>query len=247
MIEAAASPPTPVAASAPPEPGAAPEPSTFGAVLSALNPLQYLPVVGTIYRAVTGDEVAEPVRRIGSAIGSFLLGGPIGVAVNLGTLVAEKVTGIDLDRVGQSMLSALLGTAHADEAPVAIAGDPANAAAETTPMTEADVLNARELQRLHAAHAVYAAAGAGAAAESGHAIDGAGSAQSRLSLVGQHVRSPATTSPQGMPPEMAKTPRAAVAAPSAEAAGARAATAARAQDAYRKAATLAAFAPQGLG
>jgi hypothetical protein len=32
---------------------------SFGDVLSALNPLQYLPVVGSIYRAVTGDTIPE--------------------------------------------------------------------------------------------------------------------------------------------------------------------------------------------
>jgi hypothetical protein len=78
---------------------------SFHDVLSALNPLQYLPVIGTIYRAVTGDQIPEAVRRVGSFIASALIGGPIGAAINLVVMVAEKVTGIDLDHTGQMLLS----------------------------------------------------------------------------------------------------------------------------------------------
>src|ERR1700753_2158678 len=73
---------------------------SFRDVLSALNPLQYLPVVGTIYRAVTGDQIPEALRRIGSVIASGLIGGPIGAAVNVAVQVMEKATGIDLDQTG---------------------------------------------------------------------------------------------------------------------------------------------------
>jgi hypothetical protein len=91
---------------------------SFHDVLSAMNPLQYLPVVGTIYRAVTGDQIAEPIRRIGSAIVSGLMGGPIGVAIDLVMLAAEKVTGVDLDKTGQRLLAGggtgdLPGSGHA--------------------------------------------------------------------------------------------------------------------------------------
>lgn len=73
-------------------------------MLSALNPLQYLPVIGTIYRAVTGDQIPEAIRRVGSFIVSTLLGGPIGAVTNIAMTVAEKVTGIDLDKTGQKLL-----------------------------------------------------------------------------------------------------------------------------------------------
>ncbi|MBN8908607.1 MAG: hypothetical protein J0H99_18755, partial [Rhodospirillales bacterium] len=94
----------------------------------------------------TGDEVPEPVRRIGSAVGSFLLGGPVVVAINLATLLAEKVSGIDLDRSGQALLAALVGSPAPSNPSVPIEehGDP-------EPLSEADALNARELERLHAA------------------------------------------------------------------------------------------------
>jgi hypothetical protein len=91
--------------------------TTFREVLSALNPLQYIPVVGTIYRAVTGDQIAEPLRRIGTLVVSFLMGGPVGALINLGVFAAEKVTDFDLDKTGQAAL-------HGD-----LPGDPAVASA----------------------------------------------------------------------------------------------------------------------
>ncbi len=72
---------------------------SFRAVLSALNPLQYLPVVGTIYRAVTGDVIPEVMQRLGSMLVSGLAGGPIGLAINIGTTLIEKATGIDPDKM----------------------------------------------------------------------------------------------------------------------------------------------------
>jgi hypothetical protein len=89
--------------------------STFHQILSALNPLQYIPVVGTIYRAVTGDEIPEPLRRVGTLIVSFLMGGPVGAMINVGIFAAEKLTGFDIDKTGQAAL-------HGD-----LPGDPAGA------------------------------------------------------------------------------------------------------------------------
>jgi hypothetical protein len=72
---------------------------SFHDFLSAINPLQYLPVVGTIYRAVTGDTIPEALRDFGSMLVSGLLGGPIGLGINIGTLIGEKVTGIDPEKI----------------------------------------------------------------------------------------------------------------------------------------------------
>ena len=47
----------------------------FKDVLRALNPLQHIPVVGTIYRAATGDDIPAPLRILGAGI----FGGPIGI------------------------------------------------------------------------------------------------------------------------------------------------------------------------
>jgi hypothetical protein len=82
-------------------------PFSFHELLSELNPLQYLPVIGTIYRAVTGDTIPEPVRVAGSMVVSGLTGGPIGVAVNVALLGIEKATGFDPEKIGHQLLASL--------------------------------------------------------------------------------------------------------------------------------------------
>lgn len=96
----------------------------FRDVLSALNPLQYLPVVGTIYRAVTGDTIPEGLRLGGSLLVSGLMGGPVGLFTTIATTIAEKVTGIDPDKIAHTVLADI---GLADSAP-----HPATAAAGST-------------------------------------------------------------------------------------------------------------------
>ena len=77
----------------------------FHELLSELNPLQYVPVVGTIYRSLTGDTIPETARIAGSLVVSGLTGGPIGVAINLAALAVEKTLGIDPEKLGGSILA----------------------------------------------------------------------------------------------------------------------------------------------
>jgi hypothetical protein len=56
---------------------------TFHDVLNAVNPLQYLPVVGTIYRVCTGDEGSPGLRTAVSLVGGALTGGPVGFLTSL--------------------------------------------------------------------------------------------------------------------------------------------------------------------
>ena len=110
----------------------APSPN-FHAVLSALNPLQYVPVIGTIYRAATGDTIPEAIRRLGSLVVSALMGGPVGIAINLATMAAEKIAGIDLDRTGQALLlGKSLDGAVANDTPPATDTTPAGVPADRT-------------------------------------------------------------------------------------------------------------------
>jgi hypothetical protein len=99
----------PFCATAPPSPASAGASDHRGAsfhdVLSALNPLQYVPVVGSIYRALTGDIPPEPARIIGSFLASGLAGGPIGLAINAAVTAAEKITGIDPDHIAHTVLA----------------------------------------------------------------------------------------------------------------------------------------------
>lgn len=74
----------------PVRPDAAPHPMkvSFSQVLSALNPVQHLPMVGRIYRAASGDEIPEPLKVLGAGI----LGGPLGmVSAAVTELVTELV------------------------------------------------------------------------------------------------------------------------------------------------------------
>lgn len=61
----------------------------FHQVLSALNPLQHVPVVGMAYRAVSGDEIPTAFKIAGSA----LFGGPLGLVGSIfGSLLMELFT-----------------------------------------------------------------------------------------------------------------------------------------------------------
>ena len=78
-------------------------------------------MVGTIYRAVTGDTIPEALRLGGSFLVSGLISGPIGILTTAAITIAEKITGIDPDRIGRA-LAADVGL-----------GKPAQATAPATP------------------------------------------------------------------------------------------------------------------
>ncbi len=158
---------------------------SFHDFLSAINPLQYLPVVGTIYRAATGDVIPEPLRRLGSLLVSGLLGGPLGVMLSLVTTAAEKISGVDPEKIVAAHFNAAVPPASvaAPEVPAISQGPavaPAPSASVRFPMTPAqlaaygvrvdasgglrlgkirgaDVLNTIELGRHAKATAAYAA------------------------------------------------------------------------------------------
>ena len=159
---------------------------TFHQFLSAINPLQYLPVVGTIYRALTGDVIPEALREGGSMLVSGLLAGPIGIITSIATTLAEKITGVDPEKIA----AAELGPTHTGspvskptpasppiEQAASTAAQPTppqaaltadqlsaygvrpNTAATPKPNTseDADTLNGKELVRLSEVAAAYAA------------------------------------------------------------------------------------------
>jgi hypothetical protein len=71
-----------------PQPG---KPMTFGEFLHALNPLQHLPIIGPIYRAVTGETLSPPMQMAGAIVGGLITGGPIGVLATLGMTFVEEM------------------------------------------------------------------------------------------------------------------------------------------------------------
>lgn len=71
---------------------------TFGDILDIINPFQQLPIISTIYRAVTGDKISPASRMAGGA----LLGGPIGFLVSALNAGVEAATG---DDIGEHMIA----------------------------------------------------------------------------------------------------------------------------------------------
>ncbi len=120
----------PPAAPAPPESGEtkadAPADSfatrLFGAdgfnfldILDVINPLQHIPFVSTLYRALTGDTIAPASRVAGGA----LFGGPIGAAVSLVNTIVAEWSGKD---ISDHVVAFFTGGDSDDDAPQ-LAGD----------------------------------------------------------------------------------------------------------------------------
>ncbi len=59
---------------------------SFRDVLDLVNPLQHIPLVGNLYRKLTGDTLDPAIRVAGGA----LFGGPLGALLSLGSLVVER-------------------------------------------------------------------------------------------------------------------------------------------------------------
>lgn len=99
---------------------------TFFDFLDVINPLQHIPVVNTIYREMTGDEIKAPAKMIGSAI----LGGPVGLAVAMVDTAIEDSTGKDMG--GHAMAFFKDEAPAAASAVVAVAATASPEAAQTT-------------------------------------------------------------------------------------------------------------------
>lgn len=65
---------------------------TFGEFLDIINPLQHIPVVSTLYRAITGDDIGTGPR----VVGGMLFGGPVGALVAGVTALFEEASGGDI-------------------------------------------------------------------------------------------------------------------------------------------------------
>ncbi|MFH0946083.1 MAG: hypothetical protein V2A76_12860 [Planctomycetota bacterium] len=74
----------------------------FGDVLDLVNPLQHIPVVSTIYRAVTDDGIANGPRILGGGLFGAFLGGVGGLISSVFDVGLKESTGRDL---GEHVLS----------------------------------------------------------------------------------------------------------------------------------------------
>ena len=69
---------------------------TFFDFLDIINPLQHIPVISTIYRAITGDQI-DPGSRIA---GASLFGGPLGGALaSMDVVIKHQQIGLYLFHV----------------------------------------------------------------------------------------------------------------------------------------------------
>jgi len=84
---------------------------SFDDALDIVNPLQHLPIVGTLYRKFTGDQI-KPLEKVA---GDTLYGGPLGLAGSLADLAFEKITGKNF---GDTVYAFVFGD---DDKPTAIA------------------------------------------------------------------------------------------------------------------------------
>ncbi|HYS46035.1 MAG TPA: hypothetical protein VEM35_06335 [Rhizomicrobium sp.] len=66
-----------------------PHESFFHHLLDVVNPLQHLPVIGTIYRAITGEHL-DPIEKIA---GDTLYGGLWGAVTSIADVAFEGLTG----------------------------------------------------------------------------------------------------------------------------------------------------------
>lgn len=74
---------------------------SFHDVLDAINPLQHLPIIATIYRHLTGDTIGNAAR----VAGDTLYTGPIGLALSLVDAHEVNKTGKDLGEHVVAMIS----------------------------------------------------------------------------------------------------------------------------------------------
>lgn len=68
------------------------EPFGFGDVIDIINPLHHIPLVGTLYRHISGDQI-RPSSQI---LGGTLFGGVLGAASGIANAIIEEETGADM-------------------------------------------------------------------------------------------------------------------------------------------------------
>jgi hypothetical protein len=105
----------------PPQTNAAGQDSSgfsFHDFLSIINPLQHLPVIGTLYRALTGDTIGTPEKIAGDT----LYGGLWGAVASIADTAFAAVTGKD---VGDTILAMFTGGSHKSPAAIAANAMPA--------------------------------------------------------------------------------------------------------------------------
>ncbi len=106
----------------------------FHDILDIINPLQHLPIIGSVYRWLTGDRPGAVAQVAGDA----LFGGPIGAAVGFVSTALEDNSGHDM---GERVLTAMFGSRDKNPtAAVASTGTPPTGAPSASATTNAATL-----------------------------------------------------------------------------------------------------------
>jgi hypothetical protein len=95
----------------------------FTDLLAVINPLQHIPIVGMIYRSITGDTIGNVARVVGDG----LYGGLLGLASGVADVASVETTGED---IGQHIIATLedIGDAFSSAGPTKVASNPVIAA-----------------------------------------------------------------------------------------------------------------------
>lgn len=111
----------------------------FNDLLDVINPLQHIPIVSTLYRDATGDEISGPARMAGGT----LYGGPVGFVVSAFDTIMAAGSGKDM---GEQAMAAVFGddgaTTAAPTTAVADAGTNNVGAASARPTADEATANA---------------------------------------------------------------------------------------------------------
>ena len=107
---------------------------TLGDVVDIVNPLQHIPIVSSVYRYVTGDEISPGAQLAGGSI----YGGPIGFASSLANVIMKDQTGDDM---GGTALTALFGAPGTSDTGTALAQDGAQKASVQTAQLDPESQN----------------------------------------------------------------------------------------------------------
>lgn len=107
---------------------------SFDDLIDLVNPLHHIPVVGTLYRKITGDEIKAPAQ----VLGGLLFGGPVGLVASAANVIVEEASGGDL---GDAAYALLFGPDETGEPDLAAkdAGTPAGTPAGNSAGTPADI------------------------------------------------------------------------------------------------------------
>lgn len=110
---------------------------TFFDILDMINPLQHIPVISTIYRELTGDEI-DPIPEV---IGGGIFGGITGAIGSAINVVVKEITGHDIGGHVLAFAKDILGYGEDEAVPdIAVAARPT----ELTPSAESTVVELKE-------------------------------------------------------------------------------------------------------